>query len=211
MNLIRRALQQMPIVAILRGIKPEEVGWAFDVLSAAGIRLIEVPLNSPAPYDSIRRLQQLAGNDLLVGAGTVLSVAQVEDLHAIGAKLVVAPNCDTAVIRAAKAYGMAVLPGAFTPSEAFAALHAGADGLKMFPGELLPPAAVKAWRTVMPPETLLLPVGGVTADNMAAYIAASADGFGIGSSLYKPGVDAAELKRRVDTFVSRLAEIRAGK
>jgi len=210
MNLIRRALQQMPIVAILRGIKPEEVGWAFDVLSTAGIRLIEVPLNSPAPYDSIRRLQQLAGNDLLVGAGTVLSVAQVEDLHAIGAKLVVAPNCDTAVIRAAKAYGMAALPGAFTPSEAFTALHAGADGLKMFPGELLPPVAVKAWRTVMPPETLLLPVGGVTADNMAAYIAASADGFGIGSSLYKPGIDAAELKRRLDSFVSRLAEIRAG-
>src|SRR5262249_23202601 len=150
--------------------------------SAAGIRLIEVPLNSPSPYDSIRRMQQRAGNDILIGAGTVLTTAQVDELQAIGAKLVVAPNCDPAVIRAAKAYGMAALPGAFTPTEAFTALQAGADGLKMFPGELMPPAAVKAWRQVMPEGTLLLPVGGVTVDNMAAYVAASADGFGIGGS-----------------------------
>lgn len=209
MNLIRDALRQMPIVAILRGIKPSEVDWAFDVLVTGGIRLIEVPLNSPSPFDSIRRLQQRAGDDLLIGAGTVLTTSQVDELQAIGAKLIVAPNCDPAVIRAAKAYGMAALPGVATATEAFTALQAGADGLKMFPGELMPPAAVKAWRAVMPPETLLLPVGGVTPDNMAAYLAASADGFGIGSALYKPGIDAAELKRRVDTFTGRLADLRA--
>ena len=208
MDLIRKALGELPIVAILRGIKPEEAGWAFDVLVEAGYRLIEVPLNSPRPYESIRLMQERAGGDVLIGAGTVLSVTQVDELHAIGARLVVAPNCDTAVIRAAKAHGMAVLPGAATPSEAFTALQAGADGLKMFPGELLPPVAVKAWRTVMPAGALLLPVGGVTLENMDAYFAASADGFGIGSSLYKAGIDAAELKRRATAFVTRLREIR---
>src|SRR6185369_1761227 len=133
---------------------------------------------------------------------------QVDELQAIGARLIVAPNCEVSVIRAAKAYGMSVLPGVATPSEAFTALQAGADGLKMFPGELLPPAAVRAWRAVMPAGALLLPVGGVTVQNMDAYFAASADGFGIGSALYKPGIDAAELKRRATTFVTRLREIR---
>jgi len=205
---LRDALRQMPIVAILRGITPGEVSWAFDVLSTAGFRLIEIPLNSPEPMKSIRLLQKHAGEDVLVGAGTVLSVQQVEELKAIGARLIVAPNCDPTVIRAAKSGGMAVLPGVATATEAFTALQAGADGLKMFPGELLPPAAVKAWRAVMPPQTLLLPVGGVTPDNMAAYFAASADGFGIGSALYKPGIDAIELKRRAAAFVRRLQEIR---
>jgi 2-dehydro-3-deoxyphosphogalactonate aldolase len=208
MSLIRDALKKMPMVAILRGITPGEISWAFDVLSEAGFRLIEIPLNSPDPLESIGLLQKRAGADFLIGAGTVLSVKQVDQLHAIGAGLIVAPNCDPAVIRAAKSKGMAVLPGAATPSEAFAALQAGADGLKMFPGELLPPVAVKAWRAVMPPETLLLPVGGVTPDNMAAYFAASADGFGIGSALYKPGIDAAELKRRAIAFVQQLQKIR---
>jgi 2-dehydro-3-deoxyphosphogalactonate aldolase len=208
MNLVRRALAQMPIVAILRGITPLEISWAFEVLSEAGFRLIEVPLNSPEPYESIRLLQRLAGDAFLIGAGTVLSTSQVDELQKIGARLVVAPNCDTAVIRAAKAHGMAVLPGVATPSEAFAALQAGADGLKMCPGELLPPVAVKAWRAVMPTGTLLLPVGGVTPDNMDAYLAASADGFGIGSALYKPGIDATELRRRANKFVQRLQDIR---
>jgi len=208
MDPIRKALNELPVVAILRGIKPEEVGWAFDVLTEAGFRLIEVPLNSPQPYDSIRLMQARAGADVLIGAGTVLSVAQVDELQAIGARLIVAPNCEVSVIRAAKAYGMSVLPGVATPSEAFTALQAGADGLKMFPGELLPPAAVRAWRAVMPAGALLLPVGGVTVQNMDAYFAASADGFGIGSALYKPGIDAAELKRRATTFVTRLREIR---
>jgi 2-dehydro-3-deoxyphosphogalactonate aldolase len=209
MDLVRRALQQMPIVAILRGISPAEIGWAFEVLNEAGFRLIEVPLNSPQPYDSIRLLQERAGDEFLIGAGTVLSTQQVDELQKIGARLIVAPNCDAAVIRAAKAHGMAALPGVATPTEAFTALQAGADGLKMFPGELLPPAAVKAWRAVMPAGTLLLPVGGVTPDNMDAYFTASADGFGIGSALYKPGIDAVELRRRAATFVARLQQIRA--
>lgn len=208
MNLVRRALEQMPIVAILRGITPVEIPWAFEVLSDAGFRLIEVPLNSPEPYESIRLLQARAGEEFLIGAGTVLSTSQVDELQMIGAKLVVAPNCDPAVIRAAKARGMAVLPGVATPSEAFTALQAGADGLKMFPGELLPPVAVKAWRAVMPTGTLLLPVGGVTPDNMAAYLAASADGFGVGSSLYKPGIDAAGLRRNALSLVQQLNSIR---
>lgn len=211
MDLIRKALNSLPMVAILRGITPAEVGWAFDVLAEAGFRLIEVPLNSPQPYDSIRQMQERAGDEFLIGAGTVLSVVQVDELQAIGARLIVAPNCDTTVIRAAKAYGMAVLPGVATATEAFTALQAGADGLKMFPGELMPPAAVRAWRAVMPTGTLLLPVGGVTVDNMEAYLTASADAFGIGSALYKPGIDAAELKRRATAFVSRLREIRAKK
>ena len=208
MDLIRKALGELPIVAILRGIKPEEAGWAFDVLVEAGYRLIEVPLNSPRPYESIRLMQERAGGDVLIGAGTVLSVTQVDELHAIGARLVVAPNCDTAVIRAAKAHGMAVLPGAATPSEAFTALQAGADGLKMFPGELLPPVAVKAWRTVMPAGALLLPVGGVTLENMDAYFAASADGFGIGSSLYKPADDAAIVRAKAAAIASAHTGVR---
>src|SRR5260221_4089933 len=209
MDLIRRALDQMPIVAILRGITPAEVPWAFDVLSETGFRLIEVPLNSPEPYESIRLMQQRAGEAFLIGAGTVLTTQQVDELQAIGARLIVAPNCNPTVIRAAKAHGMSVLPGVATPSEAFVALEAGADGLKMFPGELLPPTAVKAWRAVMPAGTLLLPVGGVTPDNMDAYFAATADGFCIGSALYKPGIDAAELRRRAALFVERLREIRS--
>jgi 2-dehydro-3-deoxyphosphogalactonate aldolase len=209
-DLIREALKQLPIVAILRGITPQEIPWAFDVLSEAGFRLIEVPLNSPEPLESIKLLQQRAGDDCLIGAGTVLTTQQVDELQEIGARLIVAPNCDPTVIHRAKYHEMACLPGAATPSEAFAALHAGADGLKMFPGELLPPVAVKAWRMVMPEGTLLLPVGGVSAENMAAYFAASADGFGIGSALYKPGMDAAKLKKRATALVNRVREAQAG-
>jgi len=144
---------------------------------------------------------------LLIGAGTVLSVEEARAAAQAGARLMVAPNCDPPVIAAAKAHGMATLPGVATPSEAFAALKAGADGLKLFPAELLPPAALKAWRAVLPAGTLLLPVGGVTLANMADYAAAGADGFGIGSALYKPGVAAGELEDRARAFVKRCREL----
>jgi 2-dehydro-3-deoxyphosphogalactonate aldolase len=145
---------------------------------------------------------------MLVGAGTVLTTGEVASIVDAGARLAVAPNCDPEVITAARDQGLVTMPGVATPSEAFAALKAGADALKMFPGELLPPKAVKAWRAVMPPGTLLLPVGGITPDNMAEYLVASADGFGIGSHLYKPGIGVAELADRARLFATRLRQVR---
>ncbi len=206
MNL-RSYLAAMPLVAILRGLKPEEAPDALAVLAKAGFRIIEVPLNSPRPFETIAYLSSHAGVDLLIGAGTVLCVEEVLAAAEAGARLMVAPNCDSPVIAAAKAHGMATLPGVATPSEAFAALKAGADGLKLFPGELLPPAALKAWRAVLPAGTLLLHVGGVTLANMADYVAAGADGFGIGSALYKPGMTAGELGERAQAFVERCRKL----
>jgi 2-dehydro-3-deoxyphosphogalactonate aldolase len=208
---LRRHLAAMPLVAILRGLTPEEAPDAFAALVKAGFRIIEVPLNSPRPFETIAYLAGRAGADRLIGAGTVLSVDEARAAREAGARLMVAPNCDPLVIAAAEAHGMATLPGVATPSEAFAALKAGADGLKLFPAELLPPAAIKAWRAVLPAGTLLLPVGGVTLANMADYVAAGADGFGIGGSLYKPGMPASELGDRARAFVARCRELFAVK
>ena len=191
-------LQQLPLIAILRGIRPEEVPAAADALTGAGFRIIEIPLNSPQPLESIRHLAGRSG--LLIGAGTVLSPGEVEGVAAAGGRLMVAPNADREVIAAAKRLGMVALPGVATPTEAFAALAAGADGLKMFPAEILPPKAVKAWRAVLPASIALLPVGGITPESMADYLAAGADGFGLGSALYKPGMSAAELGQRAKAF-----------
>lgn len=200
--MLREALEDMPLIAILRGIVPEEVEEAVETLTKAGIRIIEIPLNSPRPYKSLSILARLAGGDILGGAGTVLTVEEVRAVAETGVKLVVSPNADPAVICAAKQAGLFSLPGVATPSEAFAALAAGADGLKMFPGEVLPPAVLKAWRAVLPAGTLLLPVGGITPGSMADYVAAGADGFGIGSALYKPGRPKAEFHRRVNDMVA---------
>jgi 2-dehydro-3-deoxyphosphogalactonate aldolase len=180
-------LAPLPLVAVLRGITPEEVPAIAAVLVDAGFRLLEVPLNSPRPYDSIRKLAEVAGARCLIGAGTVLDPADVERVRAAGGRLVVTPHCDGAVIAEAKARDLVCLPGVATPTEAFAALAAGADGLKMFPADQLPPAALAAWRAVLPPETLLFPVGGIRPESMAPYRAAGADGFGTGSHLYRPG------------------------
>jgi 2-dehydro-3-deoxyphosphogalactonate aldolase len=196
---LRPWLRDLPLIAILRGITPVDAEGAVDTLDAAGWRVIEVPLNSPDALETLRRMVKRAkdrGDKLLIGAGTVLNVSQVDAIAASGAKLMVSPNCVPDVIRAAKAKGLATAPGVATPTEAFAALDAGADALKMFPGELLPPPAVKAWRAVLPPETLLLPVGGVAPDNIAAYLKAGANGFGIGTSVYKPGMAIAEMAAR---------------
>ena len=203
-NRLRDCFDRCPLIAILRGVAPDEAPWVLETLMAAGVRILEVPLNSPRPLESIAYLVRHAPADILVGAGTVLTEAEVEEVAATGAKLMIAPNCAPPVIAAAKARGLIALPGVATPTEAFTALAAGADGLKMFPGELLPPAAVKAWRAVLPKTTLLIPTGGVTPDNVAAYRAAGADGFGIGSALYKPGTSRDELARRAAAFVAAL-------
>jgi len=210
MSLLRRFFDALPIIAILRGLGPEDALWAMDALTAAGIRIVEVPLNSPRPLESLRQLVGRAGDDLLIGAGTVLSTDDVAAVAETGARLMVAPNCDPLVIAKAKALGLAALPGVATPSEAFAALKAGADGLKMFPGEVLPPKVLKAWLAVLPRGTRLVPVGGVSLDNMADYLAAGAAGFGIGSALYKPGITAGDLRDRALKFAERYRQIPRG-
>ena len=191
--MIRPWLNPLPLIAILRGITPKDAEGAVDTLEAAGWRVIEVPLNSPDAIETLKRMVKRGGERLLIGAGTVLKTDEVNAIADAGARLMVAPNCAPAVIRAAKARGLLTAPGVATPTEAFAALDAGADALKMFPGELLPPAAVKAWRAVLPPQTLLLPVGGVSPNNIGDYLKAGADGFGIGTSVYKPGMNMAEM------------------
>jgi 2-dehydro-3-deoxyphosphogalactonate aldolase len=196
------ALASLPLLAILRGITPAEVDAVGAALHDAGFRLIEVPLNSPSPFESIAQLRRALPADTLVGAGTLLQADQVEQLHAAGGELAVMPHADLDLIRAAKAAGLLCLPGVATPTEAFGALRAGADALKLFPAELLTPPVVKALRAVLPRATRLLPVGGITPENMAAYRAAGANGFGLGSALYAPGVPAAEVARRAQRFVA---------
>jgi 2-dehydro-3-deoxyphosphogalactonate aldolase len=187
------ALNQCPVVAILRGVKPDEVDAVGDALVEAGIIVIEVPLNSPDPFDSIGRLAKRYGARALIGAGTVLEPADVARVKDAGGQLIVAPNFDADVVRAAKAAGLVALPGVMTPSEGFAALKAGADGLKLFPAEIIPPAVFKAWRAVFLADCLLLAVGGVGVDNLKIYAQAGASGYGIGSALYKPGRSPAEI------------------
>lgn len=188
------AMSRLPLVAILRGITEAEAGPILAALLESGFRLIETPLNSPNPLATIRALRRLAPPEALVGAGTVLTEGDVEAVQAAGGDLIVMPHADPALIRFAKARGLVVLPGVATPSEAFAAMAAGADGLKAFPAEMITPQIVKAWRAVIPRAMPILPVGGITPEGMAAYRAVGADGFGLGSALYRPG-DAPERVR----------------
>ena len=198
------ALAACPLVAILRGLPPTDALSIGEALVGCGWKLIEVPLNSPDPLVSISSLAK-THPEALVGAGTVLTARQVHEVHDAGGQLIVAPNFNAEVVRQAVALGMVCLPGVFTATEAFAALDAGAAGLKLFPAEMIPPAAVKALRAVLPGETLLLPVGGITTANMAGYRAAGASGFGIGSALYKPGLVAADVKRNALDFMAACA------
>jgi len=198
------ALASCPLVAILRGLPPADAPAIGEALVGSGWTLLEVPLNSPDPLLSIAALAR-AHPDALVGAGTVLTARQVQEVHDAGGQLVVAPNFNAEVVRQAALLGMVCLPGVLTATEAFAALDAGAAGLKLFPAEMIPPAAVKALRAVLPSETVLLPVGGITTANMAAYRAAGASGFGIGSALYKPGLTAAAVKRNALDFLAASA------
>ena len=195
------AFASCPLVAILRGITPAEAVPVGQALVDAGFRLLEVPLNSPEPLESIAQLSR-ALPSALVGAGTVLTEAQVRAVHAAGGRLIVAPNFDRQVVQAARALGMACLPGVMTPTEAFAALDAGATGLKLFPAEMITPAAVKAMRAVLPTDVLLLPVGGITPANIGAYRAAGANGFGIGSALYRPGRLPREISQVAHDFMA---------
>ncbi len=183
-TVLRQHLAQCPLVAILRGISPAQAVPVGQVLWDAGFRVIEVPLNSPLPLRSVALLRQ-ALPDALIGAGTVLTVADVHAVKAAGGQLVVAPNCNLQVIKAAVSAGMVCLPGVATPTEAFAALEAGAHGLKIFPAEMVPPSAIKAMRAVLAADCVILPVGGIGPHNMAAYRQAGANGFGLGSALYR--------------------------
>jgi 2-dehydro-3-deoxyphosphogalactonate aldolase len=180
-------LEPLPLIAVLRGITPEEIPAVGAALVANGFRILEVPLNSPRPYDSIAALAAKFGERCLIGAGTVTATSEVKEVAAAGGQLIVMPHGDTEVVRAAKRQARVCVPGVATPTEAFAALAAGADGLKMFPSDQLPPSALKAWRAVLPPATLMFPVGGIRPDNMGPYWAAGANGFGTGSNLYQPG------------------------
>jgi 2-dehydro-3-deoxyphosphogalactonate aldolase len=191
-----------PLIAILRGLEPERAPAVAHALVDAGISLIEVPLNSPNPLSSIEAIIAAVGDAALVGAGTVLDTGAVRSLAGIGARLVVAPNCNLPVIEAAVASSMIALPGVLTPTEMFAAIAAGAHGLKLFPAELVPPAAVKAVRAVLPPGLPLFMVGGINADTMAAYRAAGATGFGLGSSLFTPGKPLADIAAAAKAVVA---------
>lgn len=194
-------LNRLPLIAILRGISPDEVLSVGHALVGAGFAIIEVPLNSPDPIESIRRLQAAFGATCLIGAGTVMSPAQVHDVAAAGGRLIVMPHSDPGVIRAAKTAELVCFPGVATPTEGFAALANGADGLKLFPAEQFGPSVVKAWRAVFPKELHLMPVGGVTPENLGAYAAAGADGFGLGGALYRKGQGAAETAEKARAFV----------
>ncbi len=195
------ALDHLPLVAILRGIEPEQALAVGEILINAGFRVIEVPLNSPRPLDSIERLADAFSDRAIIGAGTVLRPNDIGDVAKAGGRLIIMPHADTSVIRKADHLGLFCVPGAATPTEAFAALKAGADALKMFPAEALPPAVVKAWRAVLRPPIKLLPVGGITPQTMAPYVAAGASGFGLGSALYKPGMSLLTIEENAKTFV----------
>lgn len=195
-------LRPTPLIAILRGLTPEDAVATGGVIVDAGFHILEVPLNSPRPIDGIKLLAKEFGAHCLIGAGTVMTVKQVGDVAAAGGRLIVMPHADTEIIRAAKEANLVCVPGVATPTEAVAALKSGADALKLFPAEQTSPAVLKAWRSVLPPDTAVLPVGGVTPDGMAAWIACGAAGFGIGSALYKPGRDRAEIKTRATGFIT---------
>ncbi len=191
-----------PIIAILRGLRPTEAEVVGQVLLEAGIDRIEVPLNSPDPLDSISILAAAYGDRALIGAGTVLTAEQVDAVANANGKLIVSPNCDTEVIRRTSELGLQSWPGVFTPTEAFAALNAGATGLKLFPGILAGPAGLSAVRAVLPKGTQVFAVGGAGPENFDQWIAASADGFGIGSALYKPGMESGEIADRANQIVA---------
>jgi 2-dehydro-3-deoxyphosphogalactonate aldolase len=198
-------LTRCPLIAILRGVKPDEALAIGQALEGQGIAIVEVPLNSPRPIDSIARLAREFGERLLIGAGTVMTAVQVEEIAAAGGQLVVTPHADPVVTRAAKQLGLLAVPGFFTPAEAFAMLAAGADALKLFPAEGASPAVLRALRAVLPAGTAVLPVGGIDASNMAAWSVAGAAGFGIGSAIYRPGDSPETVGAKAHALVAALA------
>jgi 2-dehydro-3-deoxyphosphogalactonate aldolase len=203
-ELFERYLRRCPLIAIVRGVTPDEAEAIGQAVHDGGIGIIEVPLNSPEPFRSIERLATRFGEEMLIGAGTVLDPADVKRVRAAGGRIVVAPNTNTDVISATAAAGLISCPGYFTPSEALAALRAGATALKLFPAEGTSPAALKAQRAVLPKAVPILPVGGISPENMHSWLDAGADGFGLGSGLYKPGQSPAETRERARAYVAGL-------
>lgn len=193
-----------PLVAIIRGVRPDEVEGVGQAIADAGIRIIEVPLNSPDPLESIRRLAERFGHELLIGAGTVLQPQQVADVRDAGGRIIVSPSTNSSVIAATVSAGLVSTPGYFTPTEAFAAIEAGAHALKLFPAEAASPAVARAQRAVLPRNVPLIIVGGVKPEGMAAYLDAGADGFGLGASLYRPGQTPSEISAQARAFVEAL-------
>lgn len=220
---IRHRIERHPVIAILRGVRPEEAVAIVEALLEEGLRIVEIPLNSPSPLRSIEAVARAFGrrggsgaeaddddaDAPVIGAGTVLDAASVDAVAAAGGRIVVAPNCDPAVIARALALGLAPLPGVATPTEAFTALAAGARLLKMFPADTLGPATLKAWRSVLPDDAALIPVGGVTPGNLAAFRAAGAFAYGIGSALYKPGDTPQAVRGKAREFVTAERAARA--
>jgi 2-dehydro-3-deoxyphosphogalactonate aldolase len=202
---LKTCLAASPLIAILRGVTPGEVEAIGDVLVAAGVRVIEVPLNSPDPMDSIRRLAQRFGTTTLIGAGTVMTPADVAAVAAAGGRIIITPHADPAIVIAAKAHDLQAAPGFFTPAEAFALLAAGADALKLFPAEAASPAMLRAIRAVLPAGTMVLPVGGIAPDTMASWQEAGAAGFGIGGSMYQRGDTPAQVAVKAARFNAVLA------
>lgn len=194
--------EPLPLIAILRGITPQDATNAAEILIEAGFRWLEVPLNSPSALESIRLMRQCAGDNAKIGAGTVLTVAQVDDVAEAGGQLIVSPNADATVIQHTRQRNMMSLPGVMTPTEAFAALHAGASALKLFPAEQLSPELLKAFRAVLPRNLACLPVGGIRpdTDQMQRYVQAGANGFGLGGALYQAGMPMDELAKRARAY-----------
>ncbi|WP_297356327.1 2-dehydro-3-deoxy-6-phosphogalactonate aldolase [Paraburkholderia sp.] len=203
------AFEACPLIAILRGVTPLDAAEHAQALYEAGFRIVEVPLNSPQPFDSIAAIRKALPADAIVGAGTVLHASFVHDVQLAGGELIVMPHSDAEVVSAAKARGMACAPGVATPNEAFLALKNGADVLKMFPAEQLGCQVVKAWRAVIAAEVPLVPVGGITPDNMGPFLTAGANGFGLGSALYKPGQNAAATASHARAYINGLRIARA--
>ncbi len=206
----RDTLAACPLIAILRGLTPQDAPTVGKALWDAGFRILEVPLNSPEPLASIASLR-MALPDALIGAGTVLMIEQVAQVKAAGGQLIIAPNFNPAVVAAAKAAGLIAIPGVATPTEAFAALSAGADAIKLFPSEMISPTAVKAMRAVLPRDALLIPVGGIGTVNMTAYWQSGANGFGLGSSLYAPGKAISMLQQDAMKFIAICADFMPAK
>ena len=210
-NVLNKWLEELPLIAILRGIHPDECLEIGQGLFQIGFRLIEIPLNSPEPFKSIRKLSLKLKGSAIVGAGTILQKNQLELLSDSGGQLAVMPHTDLELIRKAKTLNLLCIPGVSTPTEALAALNAGADALKVFPSEMIVPKVLKAWKAILPKETLLIPVGGILPNSMESYIFAGANGFGLGSALYRPGLVVEDVLANAEDFLKCLKNLKLSK
>ncbi len=201
---LKRYLSRCPVIAILRGIEPDEVESIGEALEQSGVTIVEVPLNSPHPLRSIATLARIFGDRMLVGAGTLTDPAQVAEVARAGGRLIVTPHADLSIVRTAKQAGLFAVPGFFNPTEAFALLKAGADAIKLFPAEVVGPPMLKALRAVLPKDAIVIPVGGIDSKSIAVWRAAGAHGFGAGSSIYRPGDDAKAVKQKAKALLEAI-------